>query len=159
MACIGDRMTREVVALDRSASCAEAARKMATVGIGSVGVTVGGTLVGLVTERDIVAHLAEGHDTFATSLGAILRPEQPSVSPCATDRECAAVMRAHRTRHVLVKDGEEVLGVVSMLDLADLVVEERESRIDQLESYIGGGRCQQLSKPVCSVFGRSAEAA
>jgi hypothetical protein len=46
-----------------------------------------------------------------------------------------------------------------MLDLADLVVEERDSRIDQLESYIGGGRCQQLSRPVCSVFGRAAQAA
>jgi len=115
---------------------------MATVGVGSVGVTVGGTLVGLVTERDIVGHLAAGLDTFATPLGAILRPDQPSVSPCATDRECAAVMRARRTRHVLVKDGEE-----------------KEWRIDQLESYIGGGRCRQLSEPVCSIFGRHVQAA
>ena len=159
MACIGNRMTREVVSLDRSASCAEAARKMATVGVGSVGVTVGGTLVGLVTERDIVGHLAAGLDTFATPLGAILRPDQPSVSPCATDRECAAVMRARRTRHVLVKDGDEIVGVVSMLDLVDLVVEEKEWRIDQLESYIGGGRCRQLSEPVCSIFGRRVQAA
>ncbi len=159
MACVGNRMTREVVSLERTASCAEAARMMATVGIGSVGVTVGGKVVGLVTERDLVRHLAAGGDTFATALGAILRPEQPSVSPCATDRECAELMRAHRTRHVLGKDGDEVLGVVSMLDLADLVVEERESRIDQLESYIGGGRCQQLARPVCSVFGKTAQAA
>jgi signal-transduction protein with cAMP-binding, CBS, and nucleotidyltransferase domain len=133
---------------------------MATVGIGSVGVTVGGTLVGLVTERDIVGHLAAGLDTFATPLGAILRPEQPSVSPCATDRECAALMRTQRTRHVLVKDGEEIVGVVSMLDLVDLVVEEKEWRIDQLESYIGGGRCRQLSaEPVCSMFDRRTSAA
>ena len=154
MGCIGNRMVREVVSLERTASCAEAARTMATVGIGSVGVTVGGKIVGLVTERDIVRHMAAGLDTFATPLGAILRPEQPTVSPCATDRECAAVMRAYRTRHVLVKEGEEVVGVVSMLDLADLAVEERDSRIDELESYIGGGRCQQLSKPLCSLFDR-----
>ncbi len=159
MACIGDRVTREVVSLDRSASCAEAARAMAAAGIGSVGVTVGGTLVGLVTERDIVARLAAGHDTFATPLGAILRPDQPSVSPCASDRECAALMRAHRTRHVLVRDGERILGVVSMLDLVDLVVGEKDWRIDQLESYIGGGRCGQLSRPVCSIFAARADAA
>lgn len=159
MACIGNRMVREVVALEAQATCAEAARTMCTVGIGSVGVTIGGTLVGLVTERDVVCHLAKGLDTFATPLAAILRADQPVVSPCATDRECAAVMRAHRTRHVLVKEGNEIVGVVSMLDLAELVLEERESRIDQLESYIGGGRCQQLSKPVCSVFDRRASAA
>ncbi len=152
MACIGNRMVREVVALDASASCAEAARKMSTVGVGSIGVTIGGTLVGLVTERDIVSHLGAGLDTFATPLAAILRPGQPAVSPCATDQECAALMRAHRTRHLLVKEGEAIVGVVSMLDLADLAVEEREARIDQLESYIGGGRCQQLARPVCSMF-------
>ncbi len=159
MACIATRMVREVVALERTATCAEAARTMATVGIGSVGVTVGGTLVGLVTERDIVLHLAAGKDTFATPLAAILRPDPPSVAPAASDTECAALMRAYRTRHLLVKDGNEVVGVVSMLDLADLVVEEREARIDQLETYIGGGRCQQLSRPVCSMFDHRASAA
>ena len=159
MACIGNRMVREVVALEASATCAEAARTMGTVGIGSVGVTEGGKLVGLVTERDIVCRLASGPDAGETPLRELLRRDQPIVAPCASDRECAALMRAHRTRHVLVRDGEAVLGVVSMLDLADLVVEERESKIDQLESYIGGGRCQQLSKPVCSVFGRAAQAA
>ncbi len=159
MACIAERMVREVVSLERTASCAEAARTMATVGIGSVGVTVGGTLVGIVTERDMVLHLASGKDTFATPLGEIVRPDQPAVSPCATDVECATLMRAYRTRHLLVKDGSEVVGVISMLDLADLVVGEKESRIDQLESYIGGGRCQQLSKPVCSMFDHRANAA
>ena len=152
MACVAERMVREVVSLERTASCAEAARTMATVGIGSVGVTVGGTLVGIVTERDIVLHLAAGNDIFATPIGAILRPDQPAVSPWTSEIECAAVMGAYRTRHLLVKDGAEIVGVISMLDLAHLVLEEREARIDQLESYIGGGRCQQLSRPVCSVF-------
>ncbi len=159
MACIGNGMAREVISLDRSASCAEAARTMAAAGIGSVGVTVGGALVGLVTERDIVACLAAGLDTFATPLGAILRPDPPSVSPCATDRECAALMRARRTRHLLVKDGDRFVGVVSMLDLAELAVEERDARIDQLECYIGGGRCQQLSRPVRSIFAPRADPA
>jgi CBS domain-containing protein len=152
MACIGNRMVREVVSLEATATCAEAARTMATVGIGSVGVTAAGKLVGLVTERDIVCKLAAGVDAGETPLRALLRAEQPTVSPCASDRECAATMRAHRTRHVLVKDGEEIVGVVSMLDLADLVLEEKEWRIDQLETYIGGGRCEKLSEPVCSMF-------
>jgi CBS domain-containing protein len=156
MACIGNRVVREVVAVEGSATCAEAARTMGTVGIGSVGITEGGKLVGLVTERDIVYRLAGGLDAGHTPVRELLRKDQPVVSPCATDRECAALMRAHRTRHVLVKDGGEVVGVVSMLDLVDLVVEEREYRIDQLESYIGGGRCEKLSEPVCSLFDRRA---
>jgi CBS domain-containing protein len=159
MACIGNRMTRDVVSLEGSASCAEAARVMSTVGIGSVGVKEGGRLVGLVTERDLVAALAAGHDPARTEVRALVREERPAASPCATDRECANLMRAHRTRHVLVKEGEEIVGVVSLLDLVDLVVEEKEWRIDQLESYICGGRCRQLSEPLCTVFGRRVRAA
>jgi CBS domain-containing protein len=159
MACIGNKMVREIVALEARSTCAEAARTMATVGIGSVGVTRDGKLVGLVTERDIVVAIAAGLEAGWTEIGALLREGQPAVSPCATDRECAGVMRAHRTRHVLVKEGDEIVGVVSMLDLVDLVVEEKEYRIDQLETYIGGGRCSQLSAPACSVFDRRVRAA
>jgi CBS domain-containing protein len=159
VACIGNRMTRDVVAVEASVSCAEAARVMSTVGIGSVGVREAGRLVGLVTERDLVAAVAAGRDPARTEVRALVRDERPSMSPCATDLECAAVMRAHRTRHVLVKEGAEIVGVVSLLDLVDLVVEEKEWRIDQLESYIGGGRCRQLSEPVCTAFGRKVEAA
>jgi CBS domain-containing protein len=159
MTCIGNRMRSEVVALEASASCEEAARVMATVGIGSVGVTKAGRLIGLVTERDIVLGLATGLEVGKTEIGALLREGQPAVSPCATDRECASLMRAHRTRHLLVRENEEIVGVVSMLDLVDLVVEEKEYRIDQLESYIGGGRCSQLSAPVCSIFDRRVQPA
>ncbi len=159
MACIGNKMVREVVSLEASATCAEAARVMATVGIGSIGVLRDGRLVGLVTERDLVVRVTGQLDPAKTSLGEVLRADQPSVPACATDRECASLMRAHRTRHVLVKEGAEVVGVVSMLDLVDLVVEEKEWRIDQLESYIGGGRCRQLSEPICTMFEHQANAA
>jgi hypothetical protein len=49
-------------------------------------------------------------------------------------------------------DGDEMVGVISMLDLADLVVEEKQWSIDQLESYIRGGRAWQLSAPINTPF-------
>ena len=39
-----------------------------------------------------------------------------------------------------------------MLDLVDLVVEEKQWDIDQLESYIRGGRARQLSEPILTMF-------
>jgi CBS domain-containing protein len=154
MACIEKRFVREVVSLEATASCSEAARVMAKHGIGSVGVRRGGKLVGLVTERDLVASVLGCVDSDRTSLGEAMRADQPTVSPRATDRECAELMRSRRTRHLAVKDGAEIVGVVSMLDLVELVVEESEYRIDQLETYIGGGRTRQLSKPLAAVFAR-----
>jgi CBS domain-containing protein len=154
MACIEKRIVRDVVSLEASASCAEAARVMAKHGIGSVGVRRGGRLVGLVTERDLVASVLGRLDPDRTSLGEAMRADQPTVSSRADDRECAQLMRSRRTRHLAVKDGNEIVGVVSMLDLVELVVEENEWRIDQLESYIGGGRARQLSQPIAAVFAR-----
>ena len=74
----------------------------------------------------------------------------PTVAPYATDRECASVMRNRRTRHLAVQEDGEVVGVISMLDLVDLVVAEKQWSIDQLESFIRGGRAGQLSEPIRS---------
>lgn len=152
MASIQDRVVREVVSLDVSATCADAARLMAERGIGSVGLRRGERLVGLFTERDLVAAVAKGLDPVRTTLAQAMRPEVPAVSLQASDRECAQVMRSRRTRHLAVKDGAEMVGVISMLDLVDLVVEEKQWSIDQLETYIRGGRAGQLSEPIRTVF-------
>jgi CBS domain-containing protein len=154
MASIEKRFVREVVSLDATATCSEAARLMAQRGIGSVGVRRGGKLVGLVTERDLVAAVVGRVDPDRTTLGEAMRADQPTISAHATERECAELMRARRTRHLAVKDGDQIVGVVSMLDLVELVAEESEWRIDQLESYIGGGRTRQLSQPIAAVFAR-----
>ena len=152
MACIQNRVVRAVVALDESATCREAARLMSERGVGSVGVRRGAKLVGLVTERDLVSALGGGAHACHTTLAQVMRADVPSVSMLATDRECAQAMRTGRTRHLLVKEGGEIVGVLSMLDLVDLVVEEKQWSIDQLESYIRGGRAWQLSQPIMTLF-------
>lgn len=157
MASIRNRVVREIVALPATASCSEAARLMAKFAIGSIGVRRAGKIVGLLTERDLVADVLGRRDPDETTVGEAMRVDQPSVSPEATDRECAQLMRAHRTRHLSVKEGGQIVGVVSMLDLVDLVVEEKNWRIDQLETYIGGGRAQNLSQSIATIFHHQSE--
>ncbi len=152
MACIRSCITREVVSLDESASCAEAARLMSERGIGSVGVRRGTALVGLVTERDLVGSVLGRLDAAGTRLGDVVRPDLPAVAVEATDAECAQLMRQRRTRHLAVKEGEAIVGVVSLLDLVELVLEEKQWDIDQLQTYIGGGRARQASQPITTPF-------
>jgi CBS domain-containing protein len=156
MAIIRDRVTRRVICLAASATCDDAARVMTEHGIGSVGIRREGKLVGLVTERDLVAQMAAGADPTRTTLEEAMRPQIPSVAADATDAECAQLMRSRRTRHLAVQEGGEMIGVISMLDLVDLVVAEKQWSIDQLESYIRGGRARQLSEPIRTVFTTSA---
>jgi CBS domain-containing protein len=152
MACIQKRVVRNILSLEESASCAEAARCMADHGIGSVGVRRGTRLVGLVTERDLLAALARGQAPEATPIGQVMRADLPAVSQLATDRECAQLMRSRHTRHLAVKEQDEIVGMISMLDLVDLVVEEKQGQVEELESYIRGGRALGLSQPTRTIF-------
>ncbi len=138
MASIRKHVTRDVVTLDGAAPIRDAARLMADRRIGSVAVREGGKLVGLVTERDLVVTvLARGGNATLPILEA-MRPGIPHVPADANEAETAALMRDHATRHLLVEDGGEIAGVVSMRDIIQLMLDEKQYLIEQLQTYITG---------------------
>ena len=138
MATIRNHVTRDVVALEATAPIREAARLMAEQRIGSVAVKEGGRIVGLVTERDLVfTVLARGGDA-TQPIREAMRPGIPHVAATANEAEAAALMRDHATRHLLVEEGGQVAGVVSMRDIIQLMLDEKQFLIDQLQTYIGG---------------------
>jgi len=51
----------------------------------------------------------------------------------------AARMREVGTRHLLVEESGEVVGVVSMRDIIQLMLDEKQFVIEQLSAYIGQG--------------------
>ncbi len=152
MACIRSRVTRDVIAVAESASCAEAASVMAQFGIGCVGVRRGDKLLGIVTGRDLLGCMTGWADAHRSPVASALRPDMPAVSAGANDQECARLMRCHRTGHLAVKEGGEIVGVISLLDLCDLVVEDRESNINLLQSYLRGGRGKRYPRPITTIF-------
>ena len=138
MASIRKHVTRDVVTLDATAPIREAAKLMADRRIGSVGVKEAGGIIGIVTERDLVLTvLALGGDGRAPIREA-MRTTLPRVSSNANEAEVAALMRDHTTRHLLVEDGGEVVGIVSMRDIIQLMLDEKQFLIEQLECYITG---------------------
>jgi CBS domain-containing protein len=138
MATIEKHVTREVLALDDTAACAEAAKLMEERSVGSVAVRRQGRLVGLVTERDLVARVLARGASASTRIGEAMRTDLPTVSQGATERECADLMKKHYTRHLLVSEDGEVRGVISMRDVIQLMLDEKQFLIDQLQTYIDG---------------------
>jgi CBS domain-containing protein len=138
MASIRKHVTRDVVTLEASAPIREAAKIMADRKIGSVAVKDGGRIVGLVTERDLVVTvLARGNDG-THPIREAMRAGLPRVPVDAGEAECAALMRDHATRHLLVEEGGQIAGVVSMRDIIQLMLDEKQYVIEQLQSYISG---------------------
>jgi CBS domain-containing protein len=138
MASIRKHVTREVVSLDAAAPIRDAARLMSERKIGSVGVKEDSKLVGLVTERDLVLTVLARAGNANGPIREAMRGGIPRVTADATESECAAIMRDNTTRHLLVEDRGQIVGVVSMRDIIQLMLDEKQFLIEQLQTYIEG---------------------
>ncbi len=138
MATIENHVVRDLVALEGSASCAEAARLMTERGIGAIAVRDGGRVVGVVTERDLVARVLAQGARPELPIRQAMRTDVPLVTPTTSELDCTALMRDHTTRHLLVAERGEVVGIVSMRDVIRLMLDEKEWLIGQLHTFIDG---------------------
>ena len=117
---VAEVMTRQVVYLPEATTLDEAAQAMRDQGIGDVVVTSGPTMVGLVTDRDIVVRaIAENLVPRQTTLGEITSRELIMVEQSATVDEAVQAMRRRGVRRLLVCDSDrKVVGILSLSDVA-----------------------------------------
>jgi len=122
-----------------AASVLEAVRLMAEKNIGGLLVLEGGSVVGVVTERDLARKAflmaKPAHDT---PVREIMTSQVMYVSPERTSEECMALMTENRFRHLPVLDKGKLVGLVSIGDLVKDVISEQKFLIQQLENYIAG---------------------
>ena len=117
-------MSTPVEVIDANASIREAAKRMSEKGIGSLLVVDGNSLVGIVTERDLVRAIAEGIDLDAP-VKNIMTEDVYAISPDTSVLKAMEMMRMHGVRHLPVVDDEDnLLGIVSLRDLAFAVAAE-----------------------------------
>lgn len=136
MADISQRVQRMVAVLDDSKTAIEAAQLMSEKRIGSVVVTTGSKVKGLFTERDLMRAVAAGSNAAETRLKDVMRTEIPVVSTRESVERCLTLMRDNHSRHLLVFDGKEFVGLVSLRDLVMLMLDEKERLIQELTRYI-----------------------
>ena len=117
---VADVMTRRVVYLPDDTPVDEAAQAMRDQGIGDLVVTHGSTMVGLVTDRDIVIRaIAEGLAPRTTTLASIATHELIMVEQSATVEEAVQAMRNRGVRRLLVCDADrKLVGIISLSDVA-----------------------------------------
>lgn len=105
--------------------------------VGALMVLDEGMLVGVFSERDYTRKIAlAGKASKDTRVEEIMTTTVLTVSPKATTDECMALMSQRKIRHLPVMDGETVLGMISIRDIMDDMLKDREETINQLQSYI-----------------------
>ena len=119
---VAEVMTRKVVYLPEGTTLDEAAQAMRDEAIGDVVVTSGPTILGVVTDRDIVIRaIAEGLPPKDTTLSAITSRELIMVEQSATVDEAVQAMRDRGVRRLVVCDSDrKVVGILSLSDVAML---------------------------------------
>lgn len=138
MAEIRSGIERVVAVLDENQTALEAARLMTEKHIGSVVVTGASVVKGLFTERDLMRAVAQGANPAEIRLGEVMRHDIPHVGPHDSVETCLEMMKQNRCRHLLVYEDSEFVGIVSLRDMAALMIEEKEELIRQLTRYITG---------------------
>ncbi len=117
---VRELMTTDVATLQVETTIDQAAELMRSKDIGDVVVADADTLVGVVTDRDIVVRaIADGRDPRSTTLGSIVSKDLITVGPDDSAADAARLMRDKAVRRVLVVDGRGGLeGILSIGDLA-----------------------------------------
>src|SRR5450755_3994512 len=108
--------------------------------IGSLLVTDGGRLVGIITERDLLVRVvSQRRDPAETVVHAVMSAEVACCRPDTSVDEARGVMKNRRIRHLPVLDeADHLLGVVSIGDLNAYLSHDQEVTIHILHEYIYG---------------------
>ena len=115
----------------------EALQLLADYEVGALMVMEGGALVGVFSERDYTRKIAlQGRNSRITPVAEIMTRQVLTVAPGATTRDAMVLMSARKVRHLPVLEGSTVLGMISIRDILDDIIEDQASTIEQLETYI-----------------------
>ena len=115
----------------------EALRLLADYEVGALMVMEGGALVGVFSERDYTRKIAlQGRNSRTTPVADIKTRQVLTVTPATSTRDAMVVMSARKVRHLPVLEGHTVLGMISIRDILDDIIEDQDSTIEQLETYI-----------------------
>ena len=115
---VRDVMNGPVLTVEPDASAADAAQLMRDNDTGDVVITQDGRLTGIVTDRDLAVRLiAEGLDPFV-SVSEVCSENPVTISPDEPLERASELMGQHAIRRLPVCEGDEVVGFVSLGDLA-----------------------------------------
>ena len=116
---VKDIMTTNVTYVEPNASILDTAKLMQQHNVGSIPVCDKGSVVGMVTDRDIVVrNIAIGKNPQQTPVSDIMTTGITSVSPDMEMSQVTKMMADSQIRRVPVVDHNNLIGIVALGDVA-----------------------------------------
>jgi len=135
-----DIMTGSPECVGENESVAEAARKLASLNIGSMPICgEDNRLKGMLTDRDIVVKvIAQGKDPSSVKAGELGEGKPVTIGADDSIDLTLKTMAEHQVRRLPVIDGHDLVGIVSQADVATNLDEESVGELVELISRSSG---------------------
>jgi CBS domain-containing protein len=128
---------REVYHIDVEQSVRDAARYMTERRVGAVAVLTGDRLTGILSERDIMGRVvARGLDLDKTRVGDVMTRDLVVARTKDSHEDGLRKMKQAGCRHLPVVDAGNLVGMVSLRDLLQVDLTEKDEEIRWLNAYI-----------------------
>jgi CBS domain-containing protein len=120
-------MSSDLLSVETSVSIIEVAQRMVDRNVGAVLVLDAGRLTGILTERDVLRAVARGlSDDMRVADCMTAHPE--TIGPDDTTEHAVVLMLHGGFRHLPVVQDDNLVGVISIRDLAPLLLEDMAPR-------------------------------
>jgi CBS domain-containing protein len=129
---VRELMSTDATPIPSDATLMEAAHQMRVSGVGGLPVQdPEGNVIGILTERDVIVRaLAEGRDARAARVREVATIEPVTCAPGDRVDTALSLMREHEVQHLPVVESSEVVGVISLADIAFQRPDEERGSLD-----------------------------
>ena len=137
-----DRKGRDVATITPESPVRAAVEQLGTANVGALVVSADGTtVVGIVSERDVVRRLAaDGPALLDEPVSSIMQADVLTCTGADPVDDLMHRMTEHRIRHLPVVDDGRLVGIISIGDVVKTHVDALETEREQLVDYIRTGR-------------------
>jgi CBS domain-containing protein len=128
---------RSMYVVEKDATVQAAAEYMARNNIGAVPVMDGTRLVGIFSERDVINRVvAKNLSPVLTKVSDVMTTNIVVADVDETHEDCLKKMKQANCRHLPVVDGQTLVGMISLRDLLDVDIHEKDDAIHFLTDYM-----------------------
>jgi CBS domain-containing protein len=110
---------------------------MAEKNVGAIAILRGTRLVGIFSERDVITRvITKDLDPKTISVEQVMTKDLVVAEEDENDETCLRKMKAANCRHLPVVSGDQLVGVISLRDLLQVELTERDEKLQFLTGYL-----------------------
>ncbi|MEI6185380.1 MAG: CBS domain-containing protein [Bacteroidota bacterium] len=129
--------TKPLITISENETVYQALKIMGEYNIGALLIIENDQLTGIISERDYARKIAlKGKNSHETTVGDIMTRDLFTITMKDSIETCMGLMRDKHIRHLPVLENNKVVGMVSIGDVVNSVIESQKATINHLSDYI-----------------------